>query len=161
MKAFIYCSGLTSVNLSNGLTSLGVSAFNGCKSLTSICIPESVTIIDNGAFYDCSGLTDVFCLAENVPATKSDAFELSPISLGTLHVPADAVEEYRKRRPWNGFGSIVALGKDDVIGDDGTGTISPVGETKDEGVYDISGRKMVNGKLPRGIYIEDGKKKVK
>ena len=28
-------------------------------------------------------------------------------------------------------------------------------------VYDLSGRKMVNDKLPRGIYIEGGKKKVK
>ena len=28
-------------------------------------------------------------------------------------------------------------------------------------IYDLSGRKMMNGKLPRGIYIENGKKKVK
>ena len=28
-------------------------------------------------------------------------------------------------------------------------------------LYDLQGRKMVNGKLPRGIYIEGGKKKVK
>ena len=29
------------------------------------------------------------------------------------------------------------------------------------GAYDLSGRKMVNGKLPKGIYIYNGKKLVK
>ena len=109
MKAFMDCSGLTSISIHNGVTTLGISAFNGCTSLKSICIPSSVTFIDEYAFNNCTSLTDVFCLAENVPSTKSNAFNKSPISVVTLHVPADSVEKYQKSSPWSSFGSIVAL----------------------------------------------------
>ena len=56
--AFRGCSGLTEVDLSNctSLTSIGNSAFNGCSGLTSIIFPSSLTSIESAAFYHCSGL---------------------------------------------------------------------------------------------------------
>ena len=60
--AFYNCSGLTSVTLPYGLTSIGSwnsYAFRNCTGLTSVLIPNSVTNIGDGAFYDCSGLTNV------------------------------------------------------------------------------------------------------
>ena len=58
-RAFSDCSGLTSVDIPNGVTSIGWGAFNGCSGLTSVTIPSSVTSIDWGAFQNCSGLTSV------------------------------------------------------------------------------------------------------
>ena len=57
--AFSGCSGLTSVTIGNGVTSIGDYAFMDCGGLTSVTIGNSVTSIDYGAFRGCSGLTSV------------------------------------------------------------------------------------------------------
>ncbi len=54
--AFRGCSGLTSIEMPNSVTSIGYAAFRGCSGLTSIEIPNSVTSIGDYAFYECSGL---------------------------------------------------------------------------------------------------------
>ena len=55
-SAFYYCSGLTSIEIPNSVTSIGDNAFYGCSGLTSIEIPNSVTSIGVDAFYGCTGL---------------------------------------------------------------------------------------------------------
>ena len=58
-SAFRYCSGLTSIDISDGVTQIGDYAFYGCSGLTSIDIPDGLTEIGNYAFYGCSGLTSI------------------------------------------------------------------------------------------------------
>ena len=57
--AFCGCSGLTSVTIPDGVTSIGSSAFRGCSGLTSVTIPDSVMSIGSSAFEGCSGITSV------------------------------------------------------------------------------------------------------
>ena len=52
-RAFLSCSGLTSVTIGEGVTDIGDYAFSGCSGLTSISIPNTVTSIGNSAFYGC------------------------------------------------------------------------------------------------------------
>jgi hypothetical protein len=54
---FIRCEILYTVVLSDGLASIGRSAFNQCRSLTSLTIPDSVTSIDSHAFFTTPSLT--------------------------------------------------------------------------------------------------------
>ena len=58
-KAFRGCSRLTSLTIPSGVTSIGDWAFSGCSGLTSLTLPSSVTSIGNYAFYGCSGLTSL------------------------------------------------------------------------------------------------------
>ena len=71
--AFEGCSGLTSLTLPSSLTTIGFGAFDGCSGLTSLTLPAGITEIDNATFYDCSGLTSL-TLPAGITSIGSSAF---------------------------------------------------------------------------------------
>ena len=58
-RAFMDCTTLTNVIISDDVTSIGGYAFRGCTGLTSITIPDSVTSIGEDAFYQCNRLAEI------------------------------------------------------------------------------------------------------
>ncbi len=58
--AFRECFGESNVSIPSSVTSIGDGAFTYCDSLISVTIPNSVTVIGDGAFYGCSSLTDIY-----------------------------------------------------------------------------------------------------
>ena len=75
IKKFVFsgCSGLTSVTIPNGVTSIGEEAFTNCIGLTSIAIPNSVTSIDRYAFKYCSNLA-IVTIPESVTSIGDATF---------------------------------------------------------------------------------------
>ena len=71
--AFYNCSGLTSITIPDGVTSIGDRAFYNCKGLTSVTIPDSVTTIGERAFYYCTGLTEISWNAVSVANLNSSS----------------------------------------------------------------------------------------
>ena len=57
--AFYGNTALTSVTISDSVTSIGEYAFRNCTGLTSVTIPDSVTSIGSGAFSGCSSLESI------------------------------------------------------------------------------------------------------
>ena len=58
-EAFRDCTGLTSVTITNSVTTIGSWTFYGCTGLTSVTIGNGVTSIGDGAFYGCTALTSI------------------------------------------------------------------------------------------------------
>ena len=87
-RAFIACSGLTSISIPNSVTKIGEFAFMGCSTLSSISIPDSVAEINHGAFMDCSALTNI-SIPDSI--TKIDTYTFSGCSSLTNIVIPDSV----------------------------------------------------------------------
>ncbi len=57
-NAFFACK-IISIDIPNGITSIGIATFEYCYSLTSVTIPNSVTSIGSYAFAECRSLTSI------------------------------------------------------------------------------------------------------
>ena len=130
--AFEKCTKLTSVTIPDAVSSIGSYAFKGCTGLTSVTIPDAVTRIEDGTFKDCTGLTEVTigydvrtignyafenclrltnvtCQADEVPNTRSNAFDGVDLGACTLLVLTDLESDYRAATPWKNFGLISGI----------------------------------------------------
>lgn len=72
--SFQKCSGLRSLELSEGISEIPAQCFNGCAALEELSIPESVTAIGERAFANCAGLTKIE-LSDSVTDISRSAFE--------------------------------------------------------------------------------------
>ena len=98
-EAFASCRSLQSVTLPEGLQTIGERAFYNCTALQSIDLPSTMLEIGSGAFEN-AGLRDVYSRAVTPPSIYDDTFSQSTYRLATLHVPAEAVENYRSAMGW-------------------------------------------------------------
>ena len=76
--------------------------YYGCSGLTSITIPEGVTSIVSSTFLGCSGLTGVHFLSITPPVLERSCFE----SYTDLYVPDDAIDDYRAA--WTQYANQIA-----------------------------------------------------
>jgi uncharacterized repeat protein (TIGR02543 family) len=86
IKTVILESVISEEDNMEGVTSIGVMAFNGCSSLKSVTIPQSVTSIGQLAFYGCSSLTSV-TIPAGVTSIGESAFS-GCSSLTSVTIPA-------------------------------------------------------------------------
>ena len=167
--AFSNCWSLQSIALPEGLQTINGGTFDGCTALQSVDLPSTMLEIASGVFED-ADLRDVYSRAVAPPSIYDDTFSQSTYLLATLHVPAEAVEDYRSATGWvlfdhieselppSGIGSVAADASLATYANGVLTTESPAGIT----VYAQSGAKVLHAEaatslslagLPRGIYI--------
>ena len=134
--AFYGCSGLTSLTLPAGITWIDSYAFLNCSGLTSLTLPAGITWIGERAFYGCSGLTSIYVYAEKVPEIGSNAFERFDAKKCTLYVPMGTRDDYRLSEFGDYFENIVEF---ESTGIDKTTTSTDVEEVAR---YSVNGQRL-------------------
>ena len=88
---------------SSGFTAIGNYAFYFCRSISNIVLPASVTIIGNHAFAYCDGAQYIKILATTPPTLdNADAFNNTNCP---IYVPAESVTAYQQATNWSAVAS--------------------------------------------------------
>ena len=135
-RAFLGCSGLTSLTLPAGITSIATGVFSSCSGLTSLTLPADITSIGDEAFQGCSGLTSIYVYAEKVPKIDSNAFKGVDAKKCTLYVPMGTRYDYCASDFGDYFENIVEF---EATGIDKTTTSTDVEEV---GRYSVNGQRL-------------------
>ena len=135
-QAFQFCSGLTSLTLPTGITWIGSDAFCNCSGLTSLNLPAGITKIYDFAFNDCRGLTSIYVYAEKVPEIGRNVFDGFYAKKCTLYVPMGTRDDYRLSDFGDYFENIVEF---DATGIDKTTTSTDVEEVAR---YSVNGQRL-------------------
>lgn len=160
-RCFYECFSLRSIELPNSLESIPDEAFKNCLCLKDITIGSNVKSIGKNAFCNigvaenlgtraADEALNVICIAESVPSTATDAFELTEIKDGTLIVKDNLVEVYKQASPWRDFGKIMGL-------TDASAINHIIYDDIPTDIYSLDGRKLSGLKPGINIISKDGK----
>ena len=149
---FYGCRGLTELTLPNSVTSIGDSAFSYCSGLTELTLSNSLTSIGKYAFKGCSGLAKITSLAEIPPVCGSGVFDGVNKTNCELIVPEGSVAAYTQAKVWNEFSNISGFsGVEDTVADGNTirvigNQIEISGDFTSVEVYGVNGALIYKGK---------------
>ena len=151
-RCFLAATRLLAVSVPEGVERIGSQAFSGCGSLTEVQLPSSVLSVDARAFEGCSSLARVTCLSATPPAYGFKSFP-SPetTSLVIREMPyLNVAQDYSEADGWGKFAITTTSAVESTA----------LSATPAEGVkHDLQGRRL-SGVPERGVYIENGQKRV-
>lgn len=148
---------ISSIEIPEGVESLGEIVFGGCYALTDVVIPSSVKSIGEYAFAYCPALTSIksYIAKEDLFVPGNDVFYDVDKSKCTLYVPYGTKDVYASTAGWSDFLNICEFDETDID----TVLIEDATNPNLNVVYDLRGYKIINiENLERGIYIINGKK---
>ena len=120
----------------SSIIKVGCRTIRPCSGLTSLTLPAGITSIGEFAFSYCSGLTSIYVYAEKVPRIGRYAFEGCASRKCTLYVPKGTYDNYRLSE----FGYFENIVEFDATGIDKTTTSTDVEEVSR---YSINGQRLV------------------
>ncbi len=140
-----YCTSLTSINIPNSTTTIGVSAFCGCSSLASVTIGSSVISIGKFVFYSCPAIIKLTTRCTIPPVCENSALSGINKENCTLYVPQNSLSAYKVSDQWKEFFNIEGFENTGIYQQESNRTKAVVKR------YDTKGR--VIGKPTKGVNI--------
>ena len=105
--AFYGCTGLSSVSISDSISSIGAGAFSNCTNLTSAIIGNGVTTIGSNAFSNCQSLGSITIYNMNCAANANSFYGVS--ANATVNVPCGTAATYAAATGWSQFNNITEM----------------------------------------------------
>ena len=90
----------------DGVTSIGMMAFQYYSSLESVTIPDSVTSIGLAAFSECSSLMSIYCKPTTPPTGVYNMFNNNAENR-KIYVPHNSVKAYKSASDWRGYADYI------------------------------------------------------
>ena len=107
-SAFSNCYSLSSITIPDSVTSIGGSAFSNCSSLSSITIPDGVTSIGGSAFSNCNGIRYYDFTALTAVPTLSNTNAFTGIAADCeIRVPAALADEWKAATNWTTYADYI------------------------------------------------------
>ena len=95
-------TGISKVEIPDGVTRLGHASFADCTSLKTVVIGRRVAQLNQAVFYNSSSITTVSAKPKTPPALDAYIFTARP----TIRVYSSVLDEY-KASAWNQYGTLV------------------------------------------------------
>lgn len=108
--AFYNCTNLTNIDISNGLVRIEKEAFRYCTNLTKINIPKSVYFIEGAAFYLSSGYTRTVTMMREDPPyiyETQNAGVFGEKGTNNIIVPAGCGAAYKAANNWSEYADYI------------------------------------------------------
>jgi len=102
-EAFRECTSLATIDLGQGLTTIGDNALRE-TAITTLVLPETVTVVGKKVAEKCKNLNLIQCLAVLPP--KLDGVSNNKVE---LRVPDSSVPAYKSAKNWKNFKNIDAI----------------------------------------------------
>lgn len=105
-------SGIETISLPEGITTIGSYCFEGCDIMTDLTLPSTLKFL--GAYWidDCPALNNIVCKSDLPPTIDAEYYFNLSASFTKIYVPASSLDAYKSARGWSKYASqIEAIGE--------------------------------------------------
>ena len=96
---YTYNYQIESVEIGDGITLVGQSAFSGCEKLKNVTIGAAVKVLEEYAFCNCSAIETITCYSQRPPTVSN--YALYGLDYNTIvYVPAEYLNDYKMHDAW-------------------------------------------------------------
>ena len=111
--AFLYCSGLVSIEIPHSVKYIMNESFAYCNNLKTVKLGKNVAGLASSCFTGCSALTGIYSYVREPFAFGNNIFSQETYINATLYVPTGLKEKYMSTDGWRFFWNITE--RDDLL----------------------------------------------